>query len=256
MRYTKSEASTEILIPDFGSYEFHLTHKAIRSDFQNAPSWEHRQDKLIVSGFRFYRDFNTDRTTARFNTSGLPSHYPRREMGTYLASLNRSDIVVKEFLDFTSYHQYKWVLHMDGIGASNRLPHELAMGSLVLREMSGYYAFFNRLIHPWIHYVPVYKIRQEEIVWAVEWAKTHDAFARHIAENGRRFAEHYLTKRAIDCFWLLLFHEYAKLQKFDAIKRNETYPGANQLIPVKEVLDRSKGANYYVSADSLELSDD
>jgi hypothetical protein len=48
---------------------------------------------------------------------------------------------------------YAWLFH----GSPHRLEQLLALGSLVIKEESGYQAFYHHLLQPGVHYVPFWK---------------------------------------------------------------------------------------------------
>ncbi len=74
-----------------------------------------------------------------------------------------------------------------------RLEQLLVMGSLVMKEESGYYAFFHHLLRPNEHYVPVWKQRPEDVLEAMEWAKGHDEAAKEMAAKAQAVATQYLN---------------------------------------------------------------
>ncbi|CAE7198373.1 rnhB, partial [Symbiodinium pilosum] len=55
--------------------------------------------------------------------------------------------------------QYKFLLHLDGTAASNRLLKLLFMGSVVLKQDSVYEEFFYKDLKPWVHFVPISRDR-------------------------------------------------------------------------------------------------
>ena len=83
------------------------------------------------------------------------------------------------------WSHYRWVAHVDGITCSSRLEKLLSLGSLVLKEESGYRAFYHRLLQPFVHYVPFWRHRPQEALQAVDWAQAHDAQAAGIARAGQ-----------------------------------------------------------------------
>ncbi len=57
----------------------------------------------------------------------------------------------------SDHAQYKYLVHVDGQGLSSRLDQLLPLGSLVVKEESGYYGYYHHLMKPYTHYVPFWK---------------------------------------------------------------------------------------------------
>ncbi|GFR42863.1 hypothetical protein Agub_g3854 [Astrephomene gubernaculifera] len=57
-------------------------------------------------------------------------------------------------VEFGEHTRYKWLLHLEGITASNRLGQLFLANSVVLFQRSPYIEYFYRSLRPWQHYVP------------------------------------------------------------------------------------------------------
>ena len=64
----------------------------------------------------------------------------------------------------------------------------LPLGSVVLKEESGYRGFYHHLLKPYEHFIPFWKERPEDILEGLAWARQDDARAREVARKGREFA--------------------------------------------------------------------
>lgn len=62
--------------------------------------------------------------------------------------------------------------------------------------------------------MPFWSQRPREVLWAYNWVLANDEAARAIAARGQAFARHFLSREAVECFWLLLLRHYARLQRF------------------------------------------
>ncbi|PNH12006.1 KDEL motif-containing protein 1 [Tetrabaena socialis] len=110
-------------------------------------------------------------------------------------------------------------------GLSSKLEVLLTLGSLVLKEDSGYEAFYHHLLKPQEHFLPVWKqgAGPEDILAAVDWARAHDEQAQGIAAAGQAFARRYLSSQARACYWLRLFEAYGEAMTYDPVSfRNIT----------------------------------
>lgn len=85
-------------------------------------------------------------------------------------------------------HRYKYLLHLDGQSCSSRLEQLLVLNSLVLKEESGYVAFYHHLLKEYKHYLPVWRQGQgpEDVLDAVRWAREHDEAAQQVAQNAQQ----------------------------------------------------------------------
>ncbi|KXZ41246.1 hypothetical protein GPECTOR_608g690 [Gonium pectorale] len=138
---------------------------------------------------------------------------------------DRLDVNKHRHVAMEEFAGYRYLLHVDGQGLSSRLEFLLTLGSLVLKEESGYVAYYHHLLRPYEHYVPVWKAGSgpEDILEAVDWARAHDAEAQRIAAAGQAFAARHLSAQARVCFWQRLFLSYAAVMTYDPVSyRNIT----------------------------------
>ncbi len=153
-----------------------------------------------------------------------------------------------------------------------RLEQLLALGSLTVKEESGYVAFFHHLLKPMVHYAPFYiKVitrrgqrcmvavvravqtrltpgmlatraqAPEEVLGVLEWAQRHDAEAQRIAQAGQRFAQTFLHQRALSCYWLRLLQRYAQLQRFEPAGAARAYKWR---VPLEHWLTKGEGGTF------------
>lgn len=132
---------------------------------------------------------------------------------------------------------HKYVVQADGLGWSDKLTALLMTGSCVLLEESGFRSFFGRQLRPFVHYVPFWRTRPQELADAVEWARAHDDECREIGNEAQQFAGKFFTVDAIRCYWLMLLTEYARAQRFVAGRRRR--PPAS-LVEAKAYVERAR----------------
>ena len=113
--------------------------------------------------------------------------------------------------------QHKFLLHLDGTAASNRLLKLLFMGSVVLKQDSVYEEFFYKDLTPWVHFVPISRDRcsTQNLTDTLQWLLEHDADAQAIAKAGQAYAREHLSRTAAACYWQKVLASYASLQAFD-----------------------------------------
>jgi hypothetical protein len=143
-------------------------------------------------------------------------------------------------LPMAEWARYRHTLHVDGISCSSRLPQQLALGGVVIREQSGYLAFYDRpgLLQPMLHFLPFWRDRPHEVLAAMEWVAANEDAAQRMAARGQAFVRRYLSKQALECFWLLLLRALARLQRFQPGQRGGK---PLRLMPVEEWLAAQEG---------------
>jgi len=170
-----------------------------------------------------YARVSASTATARVGADGEPilhnqvRPYVREHLFRWAPGVvNESNVQLNtRHLPMGEWASYRYLIHLDGATCSSKLETELALGSLVLKEESGFRSFYHRLLVPYQHYVPFWRQRPQELLGALAWARSHPAEAADVAAQGRAFAVKWLHKAALRCYWLLLLEELAKLQRFE-----------------------------------------
>jgi hypothetical protein len=107
-----------------------------------------------------------------------------------LAARLRRDGLLKAEIPQNDWINDKFALDIDGTTNtwSNFLV-RLHLGCCVIKvdSQEGYRQWYYDRIRPWEHFVPV-RSDMSDLVEKIDWARSHDAEARAIAENGRAFA--------------------------------------------------------------------
>uniref|UniRef100_A0A7S0WR46 Glycosyl transferase CAP10 domain-containing protein n=1 Tax=Chlamydomonas leiostraca TaxID=1034604 RepID=A0A7S0WR46_9CHLO len=253
MRFCKTDAHSDILIPNFHSYiEQYTGGLAPQLDSLNRQfPWSEKKDMLFGRFTPYFRHMHTsDPFTWRRGFKGAPicrnasklvaectvrhhfCDWAVNSTGSYPV-----DVSCKKRTAMTKHAAYKWLLHLDGQGLSSRFEQLLHLRSLVIREESGYRAYFYRLLKPREHYIPFWKDTPDEITDILQWAKANDGEAQRIAANAQAFVRKYLSHRGRACYWHRLLTEYAKLLKYKPGKQEGKY--SSYWVPVNEFLEKT-----------------
>lgn len=112
--------------------------------------------------------------------------------------------------DFDSQSHYKYIIDVDGGLGSSRKPGILSSGSLLFASESPWYTYYEPLLEPYKHYIPVDRWLRN-LPEAVQWAQGNDDAAKVIMENGRKFESKFLTVAASKQYMALLLEEYSDL---------------------------------------------
>ncbi|KXZ45427.1 hypothetical protein GPECTOR_55g333 [Gonium pectorale] len=109
---------------------------------------------------------------------------------------------------------YKYIVSPDGWSISSKFDKYLLLGSTILKAASTRYGFYYDAIKPYVHFLPFMVNTSDDIVDVVRWAKSHDAEARRVAEEGRRFALRHLSRPARLCYVFRLLTELSKQLRY------------------------------------------
>ncbi len=109
---------------------------------------------------------------------------------------------------------YKYQMAIDGVTCSFPATQwKLLSGALTFKQESSDIMYFYGELVPWKHYIPV-KNDLSDLLEKLKWAKSHDAEAKIIAENGRAFAKENLAPEHILEYCHKVLLKYASLQRF------------------------------------------
>lgn len=109
---------------------------------------------------------------------------------------------------FREHSHYKYIVYIDSFTNANQLLFFFAVGSLVLRVESKYRFWFDDLIKPNKHYLPV-KADFSNLAHQIKWAKENDNLAKKIASNGHKFSVKYLNEDYVCQYMAHIFKEIA-----------------------------------------------
>lgn len=92
--------------------------------------------------------------------------------------------------------KYKYIISIEGNIAQFRLTLELSFNSVVLLVRSEYYLWYQPLLKPWVHYVPI-KADLSDLMDKIHWCRTHDSKCKIIAANARKFYHTYINEDSV-----------------------------------------------------------
>lgn len=137
-------------------------------------------------------------------------------------------IYVSDGLPMKEQNLYKYVIHAEGNSFwADRLLLQMFGSSVVMKQMTPCGMFFEPLLEPYVHYVPV-DFKFERLALQTLWAKWNDVKVRGIVHEAREFAGEYLSVAGVQTFVDELLVQYSSLLQ-DRDIRIET--GAVQLYP-------------------------
>jgi serine/threonine protein kinase len=124
---------------------------------------------------------------------------PRKlETEEYLRTIeiDKMPFGLSERLSPLEQSSYKYIINVDGHVTSFRLSLELSMGSVILLTKSDWKIWYQDMLIPYTHYVPV-KEDLSDLINQIKWCKNNDAKCQQIAQNAKDFFNTYLQKKGI-----------------------------------------------------------
>ena len=97
-----------------------------------------------------------------------------------------------------------------GGGWADRLRHLLLSGMVVLKQQTQAIEWFEPLLVPWVHYIPV-SSTLHNLSEAVHWVRAHPSMALQIAEAGAELMEDVASSPALTAYTARLFHGFATM---------------------------------------------
>ncbi|GJP46439.1 hypothetical protein CLOM_g5726 [Closterium sp. NIES-68] len=208
--------STDILFPDPLDLDFSPPAHA-----EHVP-WPKKEGKAVWrgSGFEFQlkpynwassfrlrlhrtSDSRPDLLDARLASFGKDDLSEPREM------LIKNGFVLAEELDEGQKEEaFKYVVVVDERVGSRDMCRALSGQQAVIRHLSGFMQYFEPLLLPGVHYIPVTH-SFTDVVDAVEWMRQHDDAVHTMVLNANELASHVCTWHSRVHYWAVLLAKYS-----------------------------------------------
>jgi hypothetical protein len=122
---------------------------------------------------------------------------PRKHKNySILKTIERKHYNKSNFLNMQQQQRYKYIIHIEGNSAAYRLSKELGLCSVILKVDSCYYTWFDYLLIPYVHYVPI-KSDLSDLNSQLKWCINNDKKCKVIAEKAKSFYDRYLNKNSL-----------------------------------------------------------
>ena len=192
--------------------------------------WEAKESKAFFRGSRTSDERDALILLSRHNTLLADAQYTKNQ--AWKSPKDTLNAEPAKEVSFEDHCRYKYLFNFRGVAASFRFKHLFLCKSLVFHVGDEWIEFFYSALKPWVHYIPLKKYPSgQDIKNILEFFKEHDDLAQEIAENGREFIWHHLRMKDIECYWLKLLKNYARLIKYK-VEEDKT------LIEIKEKLKK------------------
>lgn len=155
---------------------------------------------------------------------------PRSEpvIDVQIAGTCGSRIFVHDGMSMAKQNEFKYVIHAEGNSFwADRIIMQLFGSSAVLKQTTPCGMFFEPLLGPYVHYIPV-DFSFGQVVRQIMWARNNDDVVRGIVDNARRFAAEYVSVAGVQTYVDELLVQYTSLLEDRGVRIRR---GAVQVFP-------------------------
>lgn len=124
-------------------------------------------------------------------------------------------------IPFNEQSKFKYLVHIDGNVAAYRLGLSLLLGSVILLQESGSQLWFQHMMKPWVHYVPV-AADLSDLIERIEWCKSHNSECETIAAESLALGQKVMTREACEDYFAATLWALARLGKSSSRSRAKT----------------------------------
>lgn len=128
-----------------------------------------------------------------------PRKLPGDEYYRTIATKLLDTFPIKNFLSYEQQAEYKYIINVPGYVSSFRLGTLFQLKSVVLHAQSPYHSWYEPMLKPYVHYVPI-QSNLANLVKQIHWCMKNDALCQTIAQNAYVFYETHLSKRHQDAY--------------------------------------------------------
>jgi hypothetical protein len=130
------------------------------------------------------------------------------------------------------HHNYKYLISIPSYTTDYEFPYYLSMGGLILKIENEYSSWYDNLLKPYVHYLPV-KSNLSNLIPLIKWANTHQESAQKIAKNGYIAYKKFFNKKMILDYWQNLLNSISvhRLNLSSLEERYQQYESQLKIIP-------------------------
>ena len=186
----------------------------------------------------------TIKDNMRLKLAHLSQKYPKL-INAKITHISRRDKYNSELqfhsfrnLDFKTVHRdvyygrYKYIVSIPGYGIDPKLPYYLSLGVLVFKVNGQYYSWYDHLLKPYKHYIPVKK-DLSDLVTLIKWANSHPETVEKIAKNAKIVYRKHFNQKTVLEYWHYLLNSLAHRRLNSKTLENEysKYMGGLTILP-------------------------
>ena len=122
------------------------------------------------------------------------------------------ELGLKSSIPLEGMQQWRYIASLDGNGWADRFSRLLASSSLVFKQESENYEFFESVVKPDTHYLPI-KHDISDLNDKLDWANEHPLEVSRMIERSNKFVRENMRQEQVDCYLYNLLVKYGELQK-------------------------------------------
>ncbi|KAI0561626.1 Glycosyltransferase 90 [Gracilaria domingensis] len=215
----------DIPIPDPVEHGSKVTGQGYVFDADANVPWHQKTPVAVFRGVSSSiqkQHFRNWHLNPRVRVSSISSVYPhlldagvtkwiKLSHNTTVDDIERTaNITAKPALSLEEHLNYKYILDVDGGLGSSRKRWMMLSGSVPFFQNSAVRQWYEPLLVPWLHYVPVDRWFRD-LVENIIWARQNDHLAHDIAKNAKVFATRFLSDDAILEYLAVFLPKYSDL---------------------------------------------
>lgn len=222
--FAKNKKENHVLIPDFEIIKgYGKINHAIDEAVSKYP-WVKKKEVAFWRGSTSGGDFSKRkwRNFPRSRLVFLSLHHPQQIDARFTnlcqgAENNREIVAMRKLMGKIVSQgeslRYKYLVDVDGNSCGYERPYwTLLSNCVVLKQTSDNIQWYYRILKPYKHYIPIAN-DCSDLLEKIEWAKSHDAEAKQIADRGTQLVRENLQIEHAYAYLYLLLTTYAERQK-------------------------------------------
>jgi hypothetical protein len=199
----------DIPIPNFEDLQYIWKKEAFQI---SESSWSGKINKAVFRGSASGCGF-TIKTNPRLKAVMISRKYPQLLDAQITAMKEKLKIDEKEGVGYTDLtklgislgkgmtpqeqSRYKYILHLDGNVAAHRMAKWFLLNSVMLLQESGSRVWFQHMLEPYVHYIPIKK-DLSDLIEKIQWCRDNDDKCKEIAQTAYKLGKQLLTEET--CF--------------------------------------------------------
>lgn len=210
-----------IVIPDMFALNGFEPGKSLVLAGNELYSWESKLDILFSRGSDIgVNDLSSWINHPRTKLISLSLQYPELIDARYtsLYSTCHKQFALQQglmgsYVSIKDHPRFKYLICVDAHFATTpRLPLFLHTNSVVFKSSTPSILWFFKALQPYKHFIPVEE-DLSDLLYQINWAKTHDSECREISKNARHLASEVLTHESIYLYLYRILESYSEKQK-------------------------------------------
>jgi hypothetical protein len=221
----KTTASNTFLIHPRSFYGFADTLREFKNSAPSIPTWAHRLSKAVWRGSTTggpAREYEINSSRARLvrlsldNPGLLDARFTTCLVNAATCRIMEKEGMMGQSMSHMEQLKFKMVVMVDGNSLPDRFAHQLALGSVILKQESQHEEFWYKDAIPWVHYIPVAN-DLSNLVQRIKEGLSNETLLRSISHAGSSLVRRKLGENQVQCLWLQLLQTHSEYFDYPVI---------------------------------------